>query len=50
MALPLGYRMDRFGTIFVRYLDGSERPATRPEVLEILTRRLDVAATLARPD
>ncbi|CCQ73614.1 hypothetical protein [Magnetospira sp. QH-2] len=50
MSIHTGYRMDRMGTIYLRYVDGSERPATRPEVLKVLTERPDITASLTTQD
>ncbi|GAB6054441.1 hypothetical protein JCM17960_32610 [Magnetospira thiophila] len=42
--------MDRRGQIFLRYVGGFERPATRDEILHILTQRPDLTAAMAAQD
>ncbi|MBL6958476.1 MAG: hypothetical protein ISR52_05800 [Rhodospirillales bacterium] len=42
----VGYRMDRYGQVFLRFAGEDERPASLEEVRNLLTSNSDISLTL----
>ena len=47
MQTVVGYRMDRRGAVFVRYLGGAERQATVEQAREILRENPEIYLTVS---
>lgn len=43
----IGYRMERDGTLFIRYAAGDERAATEVEIRKLIEKRPDLLLQLA---
>ncbi|MGB0747587.1 MAG: hypothetical protein ACPGO3_02485 [Magnetospiraceae bacterium] len=46
--LPIRYRMDRYGALFIETLDGEERKATSAEIQALLTENPSLILRLAQ--